>query len=133
MGGLLMAPSRLGRLLYGGVLAYTATENLRELDGRIEYADAKDVPLPSILVPAASGMLLLGSVGVILWRAPRLAATAIVAWFLGITPTMHDFWNHEDGDRQSEQIQFLKNTAMLGAAIMLLTRGRSGTIDDEDT
>jgi uncharacterized membrane protein YphA (DoxX/SURF4 family) len=78
-------------------------------------------------------MLLLGSVGVILWRAPRLAATAIVAWFLGITPTMHDFWNHEDGDRQSEQIQFLKNTAMLGAAIMLLTRGRSGTIDDEDT
>lgn len=55
-----MAPSRLGRLLYGGVLAYTATENLRELDGRIEYADAKDVPLPDILVPAASGMLLLG-------------------------------------------------------------------------
>ncbi len=133
IGGLLMAPSRLGRLLYGGVFAYTATENLRELDGRIEYAEAKDVLLPDILVPAASGMLLLGSVGIMLWRAPRLAAAAIVAWFLGITPTMHDFWNHEDRDRRSEQIQFLKNTAMLGAAIMLLTRARSGTIADEDS
>ncbi len=132
IGGSLMAPSLLGRLLYGGVLAYTATENLRELEGRIEYADAKDVPLPDILVPAASGMLLLGSVGVMLWRAPRLAAAAIVAWFLGITPTMHDFWNHENGDRQSEQIQFLKNTAMLGAAIMLLTQARPETIADED-
>lgn len=45
---------------------------------------------------------------------------------------MHDFWNHEDRDQQSEQIQFLKNTAMLGTAIMLLTQARSGNIADED-
>ncbi|WP_248910299.1 DoxX family protein [Halocatena marina] len=82
------------RFLYRGVLTYTTTENLRELDGRIEYADAKDVPLSDILVPAASGMLLLGSVGVMLWCAPCLTATVIVVLFFGITPTMHDFWNH---------------------------------------
>lgn len=127
-----MAPSRLGRLLYGGVLAYTATENLRELDGRIKYADAKDVPVPDVLVPAASGMLLLGSVGILLWRSPRFAAAAIVAWFLGTTPTMHDFWNQEEGDRRPEQVQFLKNTALLGAAIMLLSRAQSGTNADEE-
>lgn len=126
-----MAPSRLGRALYAGVLAYTATENFQDLEGRIEYARAKDVPYPEVLVPAASAMLLLGSVGIVLWRAPRLAAAAIVAWFVGITPTMHDFWNHDDETRQTEQIQFLKNTALLGAAFMLFSRALSERGSDE--
>ncbi|QLG28896.1 DoxX family protein [Halorarum halophilum] len=128
-----MPPSRLGRALYAGVLAYTAVENFQELEGRIEYARAKDVPLPDVLVPLASGMFLLGSVGVLLWRAPRLAAAAMVAWFVGITPTMHDFWNHDDETRQTEQVQFLKNTALLGAALMLLVRAFSEDEPDETT
>ncbi|MFC6733891.1 MULTISPECIES: DoxX family protein [unclassified Haladaptatus] len=126
-----MAPSRLGRLLYGGVLAYTAIENLRNLEGRTAYADAKDVPLPDVLVPASSAMLLVASIGIMLWRAPKLAAAALVGWFLAITPTMHDFWNHEEENRQSERIQFLKNTAMLGAAVMLFSRARSSTDSDQ--
>lgn len=128
-----MPPSRLGRALYAGVLAYTAAENFQELEGRIEYARAKDVPLPDILVPLASGMLLLGSVGVLLWRAPRLATAAIVAWFVGITPTMHDFWNQDEEPRQTEQIQFLKNTALLGTAFMLFIRAVSERRPDEAT
>lgn len=128
-----MPPSRLGRALYAGVLAYTAVENFQELEGRIEYARAKDVPLPDVLVPLASGMFLLGSVGVLLWRAPRLAAAAMVAWFGGITPTMHDFWNHDDETRQTEQVQFLKNTALLGTALMLLVRAFSGDEADGAT
>lgn len=124
-----MELSRLGRLLYGGVLAYNAGENLRNLEGRIEYAEAKDVPQPNILVPLASAMLFGASLGIVFWRRPRLAALGMVSWFVGVTPTMHDFWNQDGEQRQAEQIHFLKNTAMLGTAFVLLSRAR--TADDD--
>lgn len=121
-----MVLSKLGRLLYGGVLAYNAGENLRNLEGRIEYAKAKDVPQPDILVPLASVMLFGASLGVVFWRRPRLAALGVISWFVGVTPTMHDFWNHEGEQRQAERTHFLKNATMLGTAFVLLSRAATG-------
>lgn len=116
---------RLGRLLFGGVLAYNAIDNLRNLEGRIAYAEAKGSPYPEISVPAISGGLLAGSIGVALWRLPTAAAAGIVGFFAGVTPLMHDFWNEEDEEGyQQELIQFLKNTALLGAALALVGLGR---------
>jgi hypothetical protein len=38
---------------------------------------------------------------------------------------MHDFWNVEDPEeRQQEVFQFLKNTALLGAALAFLQLAR---------
>lgn len=116
---------RLGRALFGGILALTALDNLRDLDARIAYAESKGAPAPELSVPALSVGLLLGSVGVALWRLPS-AAAALVAWFLAsVTPVMHDFWNVEDPEeRQQQLIQFLKNTALFGAALAFLRVGR---------
>lgn len=124
-----MVLSKLGRLLYGGVLAYNASENLRNLEGRIEYAKAKDVPQPNVLVPLTSAMLLVAGLGIVFWRCPRLAALGMVSWFVGVTPTMHDFWNHDGEQRQSERTHFLKNATMLGTAFVFLSRAR--TTDDD--
>jgi hypothetical protein len=42
-----------------------------------------------------------------------------------VTPILHDFWNHDDPEqRQQELQQFLKNTALLGAALAFLRLGR---------
>jgi uncharacterized membrane protein YphA (DoxX/SURF4 family) len=124
-----VAPAKTGRLLYGGVLFYTAVNNFRNLEGRIEYADAKGVPVPDVLVPVASGLLALGSVGITLWRYPKLSAAAVAAFLLGVTPLMHDFWNLADERRASERNEFLKNVSMLGAALILLSRANA---DDEE-
>ena len=114
---------RLGRLLFGGLFAYMGATNLRNLEGRVSYAEAKDVPKPDVLVPAASGMLSLGGVGVALRRLPRLSAAAVAAFLLGVTPTMHDFWNLDGEDRATERNSFLKNAALFGAALVVLVRG----------
>lgn len=117
---------RIGRLLFGGVLAITALDNLRNLDERTAYAKAKGAPVPSLSVPATSLGLLVGSVGVALWRYPTASATAVVGFLAAITPVMHDFWNVDDPEEEQRQrIQFLKNTALLGAALAFLTVGRS--------
>lgn len=112
--------SALGRALFGGVLAYTAIDNLRDIDGMAAYADSKGVPKADTLVPLSSTMLLFGSVATVFGRVPRLAAGAIAAFLVGTTPTMHDFWNMDDEKRDGQLVHFLKNTAMLGGAIFLL-------------
>lgn len=116
---------RIGRLLFGGVLAFMAVDNLQNLDERIQYAEAKNAPFPKMSVPAASGGLLLGGLGVALWRIPSAAAVALVWFFVSTTPVMHDFWNIEDPEQKQQEIfHFLKNTAILGAALAFLKIGR---------
>ncbi|MFC6719470.1 DoxX family membrane protein [Natrialbaceae archaeon GCM10025810] len=116
---------RLGRGLFAGVLALTALDNLRNLEERVQYAEAKNAPAPSVSVPAISGSLLVGSAGLVLWRAPAAAAAAIAGFLAGVTPVMHDFWNQEEPEqRQQEFTHFLKNTALFGAALAFATLGR---------
>ncbi|MDL5360967.1 DoxX family protein [Halalkalicoccus sp. NIPERK01] len=115
-------PSLLGRLLFGGSLGLLAYSNFQELDAMIGYADSKDVPEADRLVPFASGMLAFGSLAIILWRVPRLAAGAIAGFLVGVTPLMHDFWNLEGQERDTEQTNFLQNLALLGAALAFIGR-----------
>ncbi|MFC7222823.1 MULTISPECIES: DoxX family protein [Halalkalicoccus] len=121
------SPSLLGRLLFGGGLAALAYGNFQELDAMIGYAESKNVPQAGRLVPFASGMLAFGSLAVVLWRAPRLAAGAIASFLVGVTPLMHDFWNMEGEQRATEQTNFLQNVALLGAALAFI----GGASDDD--
>jgi len=43
----------------------------------------------------------------------------VIGFLVGVTPVMHDFWNQEGMDRQNEQIHFLKNLGLAGAAAVL--------------
>ncbi len=112
---------RLGRILFGVVLAFTATDNLRNLVDRVQYAESKDAPVPSLSVPATSGGLLIGGIGLALWRVPASAAAAVATFFAAATPVIHDFWNVDDPElQQQEFFHFAKNAALLGAALAFL-------------
>jgi len=118
-------PSTLGRLLYGGVLAYMAVDGFKHNETRVEIADSKGVPVPELLVPLATTMLLVANLGIVLWKYPRLSTAALVVFFLGTTPAIHDFWNLEGAERNANKINFLKNAALLGGAIILLSEARA--------
>ncbi|QLG60263.1 DoxX family protein [Halorarum salinum] len=113
-------PSALGRALYGGILAYMAIDGFRNNDKRVEVARSKGVPMPDVLVPVVTGMLFVANLGILFWKFPRASAGALVVFFLGTTPTIHDFWTMEGEDRQNNKINFLKNVALLGGAVVLL-------------
>jgi putative oxidoreductase len=112
--------SGLGRALFGGVLAFMALDNFRDLEGSIGYANSKGVPEAETLVPFSSGMLLFGGLGIALGRFKQLAPGAVVTWFIAVTPQMHDFWNMEDDQREGQQVHFLKNLIILGGALSFL-------------
>ncbi|WP_266080091.1 DoxX family protein [Haladaptatus caseinilyticus] len=114
---------RVARLLYGGVLVLTAISGLRNIDAQAGYAESKGIPLPEESVVSSHGLLLLGGIGISIWRLPALAASAVVAFFVGVTPTIHDYWAHDGQERQNERNHFLKNAALAGAALAFLGVG----------
>lgn len=114
------APGGLGRLLLGLGLALQASEDFRDMDDTIEYAESAGVPAPDLLAPLASGMMLVGGLGLAFWRLPRLATGAVVTFLTVVTATMHDFWNADEDDRDGERLAFFGNLAMLGGALVFL-------------
>jgi len=114
------APSRLGRVLLGVGLAAQASEDFRDMDDTIEYAESAGVPLPEVAAPLASGTMVVAGLGIALWRLPRVATGAAVTFLVGVTATMHDFWNADEDDKSGEQLAFFGNLAMLGGALVFL-------------
>lgn len=120
------APSRLGRTLYSGVLLYMAVDGFRNNETRVDIARDQGVPVPEVLVPAATALLLVANLGVLFWRYPRASAAAIVVFFLTTTPSIHSFWEMDGHERHENRINFLKNVALTGGALLLLERARDG-------
>ena len=110
----------LGRLLFGGVLAFNGLNHFLDAESMAGYAGAKGVPAPGLAVPATGGLLLFGGLGVAAGVLPTLAAGALVVFLVVTTPVMHDFWAAPEEQKQTEMINFLKNVAMTGAALVLL-------------
>ena len=125
------APSALGRTLYSGVLAYMAVDGFRNNEKRVEIAEASGVPMPELLVPLATGMLFVANLGVLFWKFPRASAGAVAVFFLSTTPVIHNFWTMEGKERNANKINFLKNLALLGGAIMLLDAAGDEAAADE--
>jgi putative oxidoreductase len=119
-------PSRLGRLLYGATLMYMAVDGFQNNEKRVEISREKGVPAPELLVPFVTGMLFVANLGIVFWKFPRASAGALIVFFLGTTPGIHDFWTMVGQERQVNKINFCKNVALLGGAIVLLDEASKG-------
>jgi len=113
-------PSALGRLLFGGTLVYMSIDGFRNNEKRVEIARGRGVPMPELLVPLATGLLLVASLLLVLWAWPVLAAAGILAFFVTTTPSIHAFWEDEGKERANQQIHFSKNIALIGATVVFL-------------
>ncbi len=108
----------LGRALFAAVLGFLALGNLLSLEETVAYAKSKGAPAPRLTVPVTSLALLAGAGSVLLGVFPLLGALDVLVFLVGVTPVMHDYWNQEGMDRQTEQVQFLKNVGLAGGAVV---------------
>ena len=110
----------LGRALLGGFFLYNGINHFLKLNSMAQYAGAKNVPMPQVAVAGSGTLLMAGGASLITGIKPKLGAGALVAFLVGVSPFMHDFWNMDDPQqKQNDMINFSKNMALLGATVAL--------------
>jgi putative oxidoreductase len=111
----------IGRALFGGLFLYNGLNHFLRYEATRAYAAYKRVPLPAV-VPFISGVCLLtGGASVVTGFRPEMGLGLIVAFLVVVTPKMHAFWAATDPtQRMGDFINFQKNVALAGAALMML-------------
>ena len=111
----------IGRILFGAFFIMSGLNHFQNLDMMSGYAESKGVPFPRLAVIGTGVMLVAGGASVLLGIVPIVGLTVLILFLLATLVTMHDFWNLKDPQqRAAEQVNFLKNVALIGASLALM-------------
>jgi uncharacterized membrane protein YphA (DoxX/SURF4 family) len=110
----------IGRILFGVLFVYSGIGHFASSEAIQGYARQQGAPAPQVTVPLTGAVIIVSGLGVILGVLPDLAAL-LIAGFLFLTAFLiHSFWKVPDPQtRQMEQIQFTKDLALAGAALVM--------------
>jgi putative oxidoreductase len=111
----------LGRLFYGGFFVLAGINHFTHLSMMAGYAGANGVPAPKLAVIGSGIIVAIGGLSVLLGCAPTVGVFCIVLFLVPVTLMMHRFWADKDPQsKMMNQVNFQKNVALLGAALLLL-------------
>ena len=110
----------VGRILFGGFFVMGGAMHFMKLHDMTEYARMKGAPMPKMSTIATGMVIMLAGLGVVFGVYQSISLLAIAAFLVVITPIMHAFWKVNDPNMKMMEMQmFLKNMALLGAALAL--------------
>ena len=110
----------VGRLIAGGFYIKSGVNHFLHLDDMTGYAKSKKVPLAKWGVMVSGLMLLLGGVSVLLGAYTKIGVFLISLFLLAVNVKMHNFWTLDQEQKRAEKMNFMKNLALLGSALMWL-------------
>jgi len=123
----------LGRLLLVGIFVSSlAGKLIPEFSSVTQVMASAGVPAPGLMLTGAVIFLLFGSASLLLGYHARLGATLLLVFLALANLYFHDFWTRTDPQaQQAELIQFLKNTSMMGAMLLVIANGAGvASLDD---
>ena len=110
-----------GRILLGGYFIKSGYNHFKNLGMLTGYAESKGVPMPREAVLLTGLMLFFGGLGILLGVYVQLSVFLLSLFLISTLIKMHKYWEVSDPmARMSENVNFYKNLALLGAALMLL-------------
>ena len=109
----------IGKILLGGYFAFSGLNHFMSSRDMSGWVQSKGLPKPEIMVYISGLILLAGGLGIIAGAYPVVSIGVLSVFIVAANIFMHDFWNLEEG-REQQLMHFLKNTALLGALLMLL-------------
>ncbi len=116
----------LGRALYSAIFILASFGHFNTKT--IHLAASQGVLFANILVPFSGVLALVGGLSILLGYKARYGAWLLVLFLVPVTYMMHKFWVITDPTmRGLQQIMFMKNMSMLGAAL-LITHFGSGPL-----
>ncbi|MGH7440617.1 MAG: DoxX family protein, partial [Polyangiaceae bacterium] len=108
----------LGRVLFALIFVMASPELLSGASAG--YAAHHGVPYASFAVPLAGLFALLGGLSVAFGYHGRAGAWLLFLFLVPVTLFMHAFWKESDPAAvMMQEVQFMKNVALIGAALLL--------------
>ncbi|GAB4327159.1 MAG: hypothetical protein Kow0010_10590 [Dehalococcoidia bacterium] len=115
MDGVLLA----GRILFAALFVMSAFGHFARLRTMAEYTAQMGVPFPEVAVLGTGVLIGVGGVLFVLGAWADLAALLLVGFLVPTAFIMHRFWGLDDPQMaQNQQVHFMKNIALAGAALI---------------
>lgn len=113
----------IGRIVFSLLLFGTGIGHLTQVEVSTNFATKKGLPQPRLGVIISGVALVAGGIGISLGIWADLAALLTAILVAIITVTMHAFWTEDmkpgDPDFDTEISMFMKNTAIIGACLVM--------------
>jgi uncharacterized membrane protein YphA (DoxX/SURF4 family) len=114
-----------GRVLYGGFFVLGGLNHFQHLGMMSGFTASKGVPAARAFVVISGLLILVGGLSVIVGWHVRIGLAFIVLFLVPVTFLMHNYWvETEMMPRINQRVNFQKNVALLGAALMMLMIAR---------
>jgi uncharacterized membrane protein YphA (DoxX/SURF4 family) len=114
-----------GRLLLSGMFIFGGWQAFKEPAGRAKRAEAIGIPFPELATRLNGAAMVLSGAALAAGVAVKPAAAVLAASLVPTTLAGHRFWAEEDeAGRAGQRIHFLKNAAMLGGLLVVLSKRR---------
>ena len=110
----------IGRILVGLLFVGSGIGYLADFSESVRYAESKNAPAAPAAVVGTSLAFLVGGASIILGLWGDLGALLLIVTLIPVTFMAHQFWRETDPlARQMEIAGFMKNIALIGAAVRL--------------
>ena len=117
----------IGRVLFALIFINSGIAHLTKLQAMTGYAQFKKVPAAKLSVIVTGLMLIVGGLYVALGVYADLGALLLAIFLIASAFMMHNFWTIQDEQaKQGETINFFKNLALAGAALIIFVMVGSG-------
>ena len=117
----------IGRVLFALIFINSGIAHLTKLQAMTGYAQFKKVPAAKLSVILTGLMLIIGGLYVALGVYADLGALLLAIFLVASAFMMHNFWTIQDEQaKQGETINFFKNLALAGAALIIFVMVGSG-------
>jgi len=111
----------LGRILFGGFFLMGGVNHFLNLNMMAGFTASKGMPAAKPGVVLSGLLIIIGGLLVIAGWHVRLGLACIVLFLVPVTFTMHNYWVETDMMQKiNQRVNFQKNLALLGAALMML-------------
>jgi putative oxidoreductase len=110
----------IGRILFGVLFVYSGFGHFAAGEVMQGVARQRGAPNPAVTVPLTGAVIIASGVAVMLGVLADLGALLLTGFLFLTAFIIHAFWKFDDPQmRQMEQVQFFKDLALAGAALML--------------
>jgi putative oxidoreductase len=111
----------VGRCMIALIFLLSGIGKITGYAGSAGYMASKGLPMIDVLLVASIVIEIGGAAMLIVgWKA-RLGALALFLWMIPVTLVFHNFWAVPPEQYQLQQIMFMKNLAIMGALLYVMS------------